>query len=215
MTKLLWCGGSHLGNARGVIESLFAQCDNEFYVTAAPKNRDWSRVGGRYFVDGAIVGDNAQEPGRRLDLGVFDQIIFVGQYIQPQKYVHPSQLLSSALLNSILRRDDLFVRLPGGIYNEPILLFPKIAKEKCVLLCDPWIRCNLLPARFMEGFKQELTDYCHSNNILLMFQPNSTVEGQFSTRQEFSRSENDKMHFNAKFWCLYIQSFKDKFNYSI
>ena len=120
MKKLLWCGGSHLGNARGVIESLFAQFDNEFYITAGPKNRDWSVDGGRYFVNGSIVGDNAQKPGRRLDLGVFDRVIFVGQYIQPQRYVYPSQLLSSALLNSILRRDDLFVRLPRGILNAPM-----------------------------------------------------------------------------------------------
>ena len=215
MKKILWCGGSHLGTAKESIRSIFAKYDNEFYITAAPKNRDWSKIGGKYFVDGSIVGDNAHEPGRRVDLGAFDRIIFVGQYIQPQRYVRPSQLLSSALLKAVLHRDDLFIRLPGGIFNEPLSLFPRIAKKNCVLLCDPWIvsnRSNLLPVEFMQGFKKKLTNYCLKNSILLLFQPNSTVKWGFYTRRGFRRSSNDKWHFNDDFWRLYIQSLKDKFD---
>lgn len=212
MKKLLWCGGSHLGGAMNTIKTLFSDHYNEYYITAAPVNRDWSVVGGRYFVDGSVVGNNAQEPDRRINLDDFDHIIFVGQYIQPQRYVQSSQLLSSSLLDAILERDDLFMRLPGGIFNEPISLFPRIAKDKCVLLCDPWTRSNNLPIRFMERFAERLSDYCAENKMLLLFQPESTLEGKFSTHYRFSRSENDDMHFNDEFWRLYVQDLRIKIN---
>ena len=215
MRKILWCGGSHLGNAKIVINAIYSDSHNEYYVTAAPLNRDWSAVGGRYFVDGSVVGNNAQEPDRRIDLADYDRIIFVGQYIQPQRYARPSQMLSSSLVNAILERDDCFTRLPGSIFNEPISLFPSIAKGKCVLLCDPWQRSNNLPIRFMERFANNLNNFCEKNNIQLLFQPESTLERKFSTHNRFSRSENaenDRMHFNEEFWRLYMQDLRTKVN---
>ena len=214
MKKILWCGGSHLGNAANLINSTFSNNYNEYYITAAPRNRDWSKAGGRYFVDGSIVGNNAHEPHRRLNLNNFDRIIFVGQYIQPQRYVNVEfkQLLSSSLLDAILERDDLFLRLPGGIFNEPISLFPRIAKDKCVLLCDPWLRRNDLPIKFMERFTEKLSNYCAEKNMLLFFQPDSTLEKRFSTHYRFSRSENNRSHFNDEFWRLCLQDLSIKIN---
>lgn len=208
MKKVLWCGGSHLGNAKGVIESLFTQSENEYYVTATPKNRDWSKNGGRYHVNGSIVGGNASEPDRRVDLSAYSRIIFVGQFIQPQKYVRPSDLLSSSLLNAMLCRDDVFTQLPNGLFNEPLSLFPQIAKGKCTLLCDPWLRNNTLPMSFMAKFRNSLIDYCLKRDMALMFQPMSTLEREFSTSQEFSRRGGGRMHFNNEFWSIYMQTLR-------
>ena len=206
MKKILWCGGSHLGHAKKVIESNFAENTNSFYITAGPKNKRWSIQGGRYFVEGSVVGDNGAEPDKRLDLSDFDQIIFIGQWIQPLKYLPRFQPISTALKHAILRRDDLFINLPGGNFNEPIVLFPKIAKGKCILLCDPWNRNNALPIAFIEDFKQELICFCQKEDIRLMFQPQSTLDKNLSTLEIFSRSQSDKSHFNTDFWRLYLQS---------
>lgn len=210
MKKILWCGGSHLGHSKKVIETLFSDHNNEYYITAAPMNKNWSKDGGRYFVEGSIIGDNAAEPERRLDLLDFDHIVFVGHYIQPQKYTFRSQPLSSALKKAILGRDDLFIRLPDGNYNEPITLFPEIAKGKCVLLCDPFALNNALPIDFMEEFKIELHNFCLKKGIDLMFQPQPTLDHNLSTLKSYSRSEGDQIHCNEDFWLLYLQSLKEK-----
>ena len=140
-------GGSHLGHAKKVIESNLAENTNSFYITAGPKNKRWSIQGGRYFVEGSVVGDNGAEPDKRLDLSDFDQIIFIGQWIQPLKYLPRFQPISTALKHAILRRDDLFINLPGGNLMSPLCYFQKLPKESvfCFVIHGTEImHCQLL-----------------------------------------------------------------------
>ena len=208
MNRILWCGGSHLATAKKSIEKLFSTCVNDYYITAAPKNRDWSKRGGRYFVKGCIIGDNAAEPGKRIDLAIYNLVVFVGQYIQPWRYANSYQPMSAELQDVILKQEDLFVRLPSGIYNEPIRIIPKIARCPCILLCDPWVCGNAIPSRFMEQFKISLNQFGKKNNIMVIYQPDRTLNGVFNTQDRFKIKQADNKHFDQEFWDLYLSSMR-------
>jgi hypothetical protein len=131
--KVLWCGGSHLGNAKPIIASRLSHIESEYYITAGPTNRDWAASGGRYSVkDHAVVG-NAAEPSRLVNLARYDKIIFVGQYIQPQRYFNKNQIISESIAARILEQEVILDR-PNGFFNEPISLFAENAPCKCILI---------------------------------------------------------------------------------
>ena len=58
----------------------------DFYITAGPYNRDWSIRGGRYKFDGTRVGGNFRQPNVEIDLSKYEHIIFIGQYIQVDRF---------------------------------------------------------------------------------------------------------------------------------
>lgn len=212
MKKILWCGGSHLGSAKNAIKPIFEKYKCEFYITAGPKILNWSAQGGRWSVDGSIVSNDCQ-PEQKFNLSRFDHIVFVGHFIQPHRYMKSHHLPSSALVNAILDRDDLFIRIPISPhrqgFNEPILLFPQIAPNKCILLPDPWLtKENFSPSReFMQKYKEKLVEFCKKNNLLLLFQPDSTLENCFNTKKKFSKG--DRNHFNTVFWHRHLQNLKE------
>ena len=136
MKKVLFCGGSHPGNAKSSIEPQFDSIDVDYYITAGPKNRDWSKAGGRYFRDDSIVGKNGHSPRKLVDLSKYSQIIFVGQWIQPFQHLEGGNIAPQALLNNIFH-ENCFVDLPVGSSNEPRSLVPDIAVGRCTLIIDP------------------------------------------------------------------------------
>ena len=70
MKKILFCGGSHMGQCKKnkLIEKKFNNFDLDFYITAGPRNRHWSVNGGRYKVDGTRVSGNIRYPNTEKDL---------------------------------------------------------------------------------------------------------------------------------------------------
>ncbi len=201
MSRILWCGGSHLANAYNLIRHIFSSFENSFYVTAAPLNRDWSANGGRYSVKGSVIGGNAAEPSVFHDLNQFSLIVFVGQYVQPTRFMRDGQPLSRAVLDSMFPAESFLINLPGGIYNEPISLFPEIASGRCVLICDP-IPVHGIPKDNVVFFLNKVREFCGARNIHFEMQPEKTLDDNFSTRAEYLRGDADLMHFNDKFWMM-------------
>jgi hypothetical protein len=209
MKKLLWCGGSHLANAKLIIEELCLEFNNTFYVTGGEKNRDWAKQGGRYKAKGTIIGGNAYEPTVFYDLEEYSRIIFVGQYIQPQRFLQSDQPLSTSILNIMFPSDSFLINIPGGIYNEPLAIFPKLAPKKCLLLCDPMPSSDSpfseVPRKSKEYFLQRVVDFCRLREMTIAFQPPNTLDGNVTTKAHFKRKSDDDIHMNDQFWKEYLQ----------
>ena len=203
MRKILWCGGSHLGSSKDVIPSIFEHDENTFHVTAGGKNRLWSMNGGTYRVEGTVVGGNAHEPERREDLSRYDHIVFVGQYIQPNRYFQGDCLLSNAVISKILSQDDFLIKFPDGIYNQPLELFPDL-HPRVTLLADPWHSKQHIDRKCLSAFVDAVSQFCIKRNIRLMFQPASTLSERYQTDKKFKKSDIDRIHCNAAFWNEYL-----------
>ena len=87
MKNILFCGGSHLANAKSSIDKKYKKLNLDFYITAGPRNRQWSIDGGRYKVTGTLISGNGRAPEDSKDLSKYDHIIFVGQYIKLDKFL--------------------------------------------------------------------------------------------------------------------------------
>jgi hypothetical protein len=202
MKRILWCGGSHLATSKDVISSKFNHAENTFYLTAGWRNRDWSINGGTYSVEGTVVGCNGHEPERRLDLSGYDRIIFVGQYIQAGRYFCSGQL-SNAAISAILSQDDFLIRLPNGIYNQPLELFPRLHSD-VTLLADPWVSLQKIDCNCLRAFRIATRQFCDKNQINLLYQPDTTLSAEYQTSEKFKRKDGDNAHFNSDFWRDYF-----------
>lgn len=208
MKKTLWCGGSHLASCKEVILSMFQKAENAFYITAGPKIKRWSINGGTYRVSGSLIGGNGYEPKRVIDLSYYDRIIFVGQYIQPQRYFHGfhsdyDQKLSTSAISVILEADNFLIRLPGGIYNQPLELFPSL-HTKVVLLSDPWIAEHQMNQKCLHAFRAAVKNFCVQRNIEILFQPERTQSEPYKTSTKYKVKKSDNGHFNKNFWNEYL-----------
>ena len=203
MKKILWCGGSHLVSSKNVISSISNHTENTIYLTAGGRNRDWSIRGGTYNVEGTVVGGNGHEPDRRVDLSIYDQIVFVGQYIQPQRYFRSGCLFSSSVVSAILSQDDFLVRLPNGIYNQPLELFPEL-HSRVTLLADPWVASQGIDSNYLGAFVDATRNFCDRKQIKLIYQPKSTLSREYQTHDRYKRRNLDDMHFNDDFWKEFI-----------
>ncbi|KZK97253.1 hypothetical protein PsAD5_02342 [Pseudovibrio sp. Ad5] len=208
MTKILWCGGSHLGNARTPILQTFEEFENDFYITAGPGNLAWARKGGRYEQNGTTVGGNGRSPTDYFDLAQYDHIVFVGHWIQPRRFFIGSQPLSSAVLDCMFPVNDFLIHIPGNIYNQPLELFPQIAIDKCILMCDPapnfssYVRAPLFAKKY---FFEKAEEFCTLRGIKCLTQPETTLNTRLVTKSKFNKRENDYVHMNFEFWKSYLK----------
>jgi hypothetical protein len=212
--KILWCGGSHLVDAMGLIREEFSFTENTFYGTAGPANLAWSKEGGRYQVKGTVVGGNAHQPSVHHDLQAFDFVIFVGQLVMPQMYFYGRTPLSTSILEAMLPVETFLEKLPGGGFNEPLTLFPRLAPGRCVLACDP-LPTGLpyvehVPLKAKRVFLEHVSKFCHFHGLRCIFQPDVTVAETLSTAPWFRKQEDDRMHMNADFWRQYLLKIRDE-----
>jgi len=204
MIKILWCGGSHLANARHAISLLFSNYQNTLYVTAGGANKDWSIQGGVYKCNGTLVGCNGREPKRMVDLSSYDKVVFVGQYVQPSRYFNPRQLLSDAVISEILNDENFLIRLPGDIYNQPLELFSRL-HANVTLIPDPWSSQQHIDENNLDAFELALERFCDNRKIKLLRQPDSTLSKKYQTKSIYNRKEEDNHHFNRKFWRSHLR----------
>lgn len=212
MTRILWCGGSHLAHAKPVLMRLLGAQD--FFVTAGPELNRWSAKGGRYQVKGSRVGGTPFAPERLVDLDEYDQIVFVGQWVQPHKWFNAGQVLSEGVLKAMFRDDAVLRMSPDGAFNEPLILFPKLAPDRCVLACDPFPHINShwpkhhcrgnyrdIPSLHLERFYTHVEVVCIQRGMKVLHQPNDTHR-HWVTGAEHSRG--DQIHMNESFWEGYV-----------
>ena len=214
MKKILWCGGSHLGTARKSIGSIFCQHDNDFYITAAPKARDWSVRGGRYVNRGSLVSGSPVEKGRDIDLSNYDHIVFVGQFVQISRYFCDFSPVSDFLMDSVIFSDNFLLKLPAGdsqspsfqkgaIYNEPLELFPKLMSNdsSCWLIPDPLPNGTasgaMVPIKVKKKFIEGVRRVCDANKLNLFLQPDKTFDHEWRTLIQYNA---DKVHMGELFW---------------
>ena len=211
MSRILWCGGSHLAHAKPVLERQLGAED--FFVTAGPELNRWSAEGGRYEVEGSRVGGNPFAPERHVDLKDFDRIVFVGQWVQPHKWFNAGQLLSNQVLEAMFRDGAVLRQAPDGAYNEPLLLFPQLAPGRCVLACDPFPHTHScwptqhcrghyrdIPAMCLERFYAQVQSVCDQRGVTMLLQPDDT-HTNWVTAAEHSRG--DQIHMTESFWESY------------
>lgn len=208
MKKILWCGGSHVANAKGVIGAIFPDVENAFYITAGPTNLRWAREGGRYSVKGSIVGANGRSPSVFHDLADYDSIVFIGHWIQPQRFMKGPAPLSDAVLDEMFRESDFLINSPSRIYNEVLEVFPRVAPGKCVLVCDPLSNMRELtqvPVRAKLRFLEKAAEFCAARGMGFVSQPETTLNTKMVTKKKFNRRDDDFIHMNNQFWKSYLK----------
>lgn len=215
MKKVLCCGGSHLANAKSSFQSQFDSIDFDCYITAGPKNRKWSKDGGRYFRDGSIVGKNGFLRHKLVDLSEYSQIIFFGHWIQPFRYIQGVNMASQELLNHVFH-EDCFVDLPDGAWNEPLSLFPDIAPGKCTLIVDPLpysAAMSEVPDLYIRKMYLKLSDFCQKRTIKIIMPPAELLEnGRFLTKKKYYRNgpEDQFAHCNDDYWKILLSSVSEE-----
>lgn len=215
MKRILWCGGSHLGNTknsaiRRLHEGLLRDYSAEFYITAAPANRNWSARGGRYGVEGSTVFGNRTMPKERRDLSLYAAIIFVGQWIQPWFAFRDALPLSDALLRLSLEGLPLhpWITRQGHRlrwFNEPLALFPQLTEAPVILIRDPEARMEhyrLVPAAAKRRFQAHLETFCQEAGILLCPQASEALDRHLVTLPRYlrNRTGEDCVHMSDEYW---------------
>ena len=222
MKKILWCGGSHLGTARKSIESIFCKHENDFYITAGTKAKDWSTMGGRYVNHGSLIGGSPVEKGRVIDISNYDHIAFIGQFIQISRFFCDFAPVSDSLVDAVILSNSFLLKLPSGgvrnpsfqngiLYNEPLELFPKLMPNdsSCWLIPDPFANGNVSGAmvplnakkKFLEGVKR----VCNANGINVFLQPDNTFDNEWRTLMKYNI---DEMHMGELFWNIVLAEFR-------
>ena len=223
MKKLLWCGGSHLASARSVIDEYFQDCNNTYYVTAGWRNRRWAVAGGRYSVSHGRVGGNGWRKNVYYDLNDFDKIIYVGHYVQIQRYYkfdpHKIPPLSRALVNSIHGSEDFLVKLPTktgiALLNEPITMFPKYNSGNHIIMVDPmacYAFIKWMPNWIKQDFLSKANLKLRELGLIPISQSADTFDSEYMlTRSDYlKRSEKgDMLHMNEKYWEIQLQILRD------
>jgi hypothetical protein len=209
MSRILCCGGSHLGNAKcSAIEELHAGLLEAYvpgyYITAAPANRNWSAAGGRYQVEGSTVTGNRTMPKSRRNLQQYAAIIFLGQWIQPWFAFRDGLPLSEALLTECLKDPPLhpLITRSGQVvrwYNEPLAVFPTLTRAKVILIRDPEACMDsdsLVPRSVKQRFAEHLEAFCQSSGLLLCPQFTDALDCDHVTQRHDLRSSNGQ-HLNS------------------
>ena len=213
MTKILFCGGSHLAQCKKdkILEKRFNNFDLDFYVTAGPSNIKWIINGGRYKVDGTRISGTIRNADIEKDLSKYDHIVFIGQYIQLSKFCdfRKKELFSKSLLEEIFNK-DCFINLPEKIYNEPLELFPKLAPGRVILIPDPLVdkrKFKYINYDFIDYFYKALSLCCESRSIKLFMPDKSLLDDDCRfTKEEYKK---DGLHCHSSYW----ENLFKKFNY--
>lgn len=225
MKKVLWCGGSHLANAKQLIQSKFSYLSNDFAVTAGDFHLQYLR-GLRIYLDGSeIKGLEKFRPTNfnSYSKSDYELCIFVGQYIQPTRYFWDCTPLSNAVVSNILDPSRFLLDMRSGhavndfkspkkyqtcFRNQPLELFSRLFAERLILIHDPLPLClesyANVPLKYKERFNQSVVQFCSKNGIKLVCQPSHTVDQFGLTNQKFQRSESDQTHANDDFWDIIL-----------
>lgn len=207
MKHILWCGGSHLANAKSSIIKVFSEYRNEFFVTATPALRQWSIEGGRYSVRGTIVSRNISGCIETIDLNNTSDIVFVGQYLQPKRLFREGELHSRSVIEKCMRSTQFPLYLINNHYNEPLELFPKLVKGNCTLLCDPLPIAGIHPF-CIKVFIEEVELFARDHDINFIRQPTHTIDENMQTCAVYKRTDSTTTHFNDSFWRIFIEHAK-------
>lgn len=215
MRRVLWCGGSHLGNTRNsairrIHAELLRDFSAEFYITAAPANRNWSARGGRYRVEQSTVSGNRMMPLERRDLSCYAAIIFVGQWIQPWFAFRDALPLSEALLRLSLEGLPLhpWITRRGQRmrwFNEPLALFPRLTQAPVILIRDPEARLEhyrRVPAAIKRRFGTHLEAFCQEYGLVLCPQAQDALDRDLVTQSRYlrRRTGEDCVHMSDAYW---------------
>ena len=225
--KVLWCGGSHLANAKQLIQSRFSYFSNDFAVTAGDFHIKYLR-GLRICLDSGEIKGLKKFNSKNLDSyskSDYDFCVFVGQYIQPTRYFWGGTLLSSALLENILHPSRFLLEIRSGhavknfkrpnnyqgfFRNQPLELFSQLFAKRLILIHDP-LPLGLesyakVPIEYKERFHQSVVRFCAKSGIRLVCQPSHTVNHLGLTNQKFQREEGDHTHASNDFWDIIFSS---------
>ena len=217
MKKILWCGGSHLANARNKIKDIFCQHENSYLVTAGT------------FKDDYINGKKCSVFGKKfaimdciIDLSLFNLVVFVGQYVQPLRYFRGSMPLSSSLVSAVLDPKYVLLTMRSGqgrnpsntdwFRNEPLEMIPQNFDGTCYLLPDPVpidVNWSQVPSAARKLFFDSVTDFCGNNNIICVPQNADTLDVNLVTKKRYSRHAGDLTHMNDEYWELNLNDMLD------
>ena len=226
MKKLLWCGGSHLANAKNVICEQYQEFDNHFLPTAGPLLQRWGLNGGEYRIDRCKQIISREKIGCLsevcVDLSAFDRIIFVGQWIVPRRLFQPKVPLSLSLLRNICNSENFF-QLKSFAPNVPLQLFPELTSPACktILLPDPYPVEKYtyasghfweIPEHVLDYFYDCVNNACMSLGVEIIEHPISTLCKKYAADNKFVRPTRDGRvdhHLSDEFWRIYISDSKD------
>lgn len=192
-----------MANAKCAVIAMFSTFKNDFYVTASPALRQWSQAGGRYSVDGECVSRSIGNDIQGISFRELDQIVFIGQYLQPKRLFRSGELHSRSVIKRIIDAVGFPIYLPDSHYNEPLELFPRLAPGKCTILCDPLPIAGIHPS-CIKVFLDEVKHFGNENGIKIIFQPQNTLDRSMQTSSVFKRTKSTTTHFDEAFWQIYI-----------
>ena len=210
MKSILFCGGSHLATAKTSIEKRFELFNLDYFVTAGTKNLKWFKNGGRYNIEGTIIGGSPEQANIFKDLSKYDLIIFVGQFIQISRFLGGNkQLLSKSILKEIFKK-DCFINLPGNLYNQPLEIFPEIAPNKVILIPDPLVKTlNIegIDLDYVDYFYEQLHLFCEYRFIKLLMPDKCLLEDDLRFVKSTYMLSKDNIHCKKEYWDIFFQKF--------
>lgn len=169
MKRVLWCGGSHMGvfrrllNEEQELKDLLKGYESSFFATAGGETYPWIKAGGYLklnengHVSYRASRDLVDEDGNPLycepiDLNRFDKVVYLGNWFRPLQYLALSSwfennnVISDSLLQSLSRNLVLNPPINGSgkdtISNETVFKVAKFFadKNKVFVVPDPYPR---------------------------------------------------------------------------
>ncbi|MGQ7793748.1 hypothetical protein ACUN0C_15180 [Faunimonas sp. B44] len=222
MKRLLWCGGSHLANAKAIISAIhgaeLSDWEPDFMETAGPRFEEATAAGRQFVVSGSVV-QGGGVGDRPRDLTNYDAIVFVGQYVQIMRaYSGPTEL-STAVVEEILRHIPITLTgkkkwdtLNGKrvwddspFYNEPLDQILQLASCPVYLIHDPHptrAEHRATPLWMKQAYFQRIRAFCKAQRLVLIEPPIYLVTDDLATRPEFDRG--DGIHMNGDYWTAVL-----------
>lgn len=240
MTRILWCGGSHLANARAAIEAEMAArgWQHEYFITAGPQIRNALLRGRRFAVNkNTITRPGPEEIAnigkqpipvsheRSAAYRQADHIVFLGQWVNPHDISEQdadlrqrpiSTPLLRAMVNGLIARPFDF---PGGTRrswpNQPLLALGRRRPGRVHLMLTPRPHrpaLGPLPGGMMARVHSLLDEELRHRGITPHFQPPETLDADGLTDTRWLRfpDTTDDHHMSDAFWAGWIADLCDR-----
>ena len=223
MTKVLFCGGSHLAHAKTVIDQ-WAQLGGkdfeiEYLVTAGVQVRKWLTSGKQFTYSGekGIILPRVNLNTRSAFFpSSYDYVIIIGNYYLPRRLLDFVKLwrmpMTDTIEKEVIVSSFFDVPLSAGksFRNNlvDIIAQHKGSNTELMLIPDPRMVdvVEKLPLDFIERYYTYLSDYLEKKNYKYVPHDIRTINPETgSSLEHLKRTSDDLIHMSEEYWVQQMQ----------